>query len=301
MHRMKLPLSLLLCAASLSACAESEAPKVAAAAAAAATATTEAQADAAQAVDAAVTAPSVDLKDPNASLSNDPKDVAAVKALRTMEPRLNVDRVGPAPIPGWRELVVNGSTLYVSEDGRYLVQGSIFDMSTRKDLSQGGISEFRRAELSKVQQQDKIVFAPAGKPKHTVMVFTDIECGFCRKLHDDIAEYNRLGIAIEYLAFPRAGTASPDFKHMESVWCSADRNKALTDAKAGRPVAPKTCTNPVMMQYTLGQKVGLQGTPMIVAASGVALPGYMPPKDLLAALDRIADEAKSGGKAPGAR
>lgn len=289
---MKLPLSLLLCAASLTACAKSDTPSNAAADA---DTTAAAKADANEGDSQAGSTPALDLKDPNASLSSDPKDIAAVKALRNMAPQINPDRVGPAPIPGWREVLVNGSALYVSEDGRYLLQGSIFDINAKKDISQTGLSDFRREQLAGVRAEDKIVFAPVGKPKHTVMVFTDIECGFCRKLHEEIAEYNRLGIAIEYLAFPRAGTASPDFRQMESVWCSADRNKALTDAKAGRPVPEKTCTNPVMMQYTLGQKVGLQGTPMIVAANGYALPGYMPPKDLLTALDRIAEESKAGG------
>lgn len=290
---MKLPLSLLLCAVSLTACAKSDAPKSAAdadktAAAATASGAKEGGTEVAQ-------GPAIDLKDPDAALSTDPKDIAAIKALRNMAPQITPDRVGPAPIPGWRELLVGGNPVYVSEDGRYLIQGSIFDINAKKDISQAGVSAFRRDKMATVPAEDKIVFASAGKPKHTVMVFTDIECGFCRKLHEDIAEYNRLGITIEYLAFPRAGTASPDFKHMESVWCSADRNKALTDAKAGRPVPEKTCTNPVMMQYTLGQKVGLQGTPMIVAANGVALPGYMPPNDLLAALDRLAEEAKTKG------
>lgn len=288
---MKLSISLLLCAASLTACAKSDTPSNAA----------DAEKPAARTADAkdgdskTASAPAIDLKDPNASLSGDPKDIAAVKALRNMAPQLTPDRVGPAPIPGWRQVLVNGNMLYVSEDGRYLLQGSIFDLNAKKDISQAGLSDYRREQLASIRKEDKIIFAPAGKPKHTVMVFTDIECGFCRKLHEDIAEYNRLGIAIEYLAFPRAGTASPDFKHMESVWCSVDRNQALTDAKAGRTVPDKTCTNPVMMQYTLGQKIGLQGTPMIVAANGVALPGYMPPKDLLTALDRLEEESKAGG------
>ena len=295
---MKLPLTLLLCAVSLTACAKSDTPSNA----------DDADKPAASTADAkggdgkADAAPAIDLKDPNAALSSDARDIAAVKALRNMAPQLTPDRVGPAPIPGWREVLVNGTALYVSEDGRYLLQGSIFDLNAKKDISQAGLSEFRREQLASVRKEDKIIFAPAAKPKHTVMVFTDIECGFCRKLHEEIGEYNRLGIAVEYLAFPRAGTASRDFRQMESVWCSVDRNKALTDAKAGRPVPDKTCTNPVMMQYTLGQKVGLQGTPMIVAANGMALPGYMPPRDLLTALDRIAEEAKAaGGDASGGR
>jgi thiol:disulfide interchange protein DsbC len=217
----------------------------------------------------------------------------ALKALKSIDPTIEIDRLAAAPIPGFREAIVGGSVLYVSDDGKYLLQGSLFDIERKRDLSQAGISVLRRSELAKIPQKDKIVFAPA-KPKHTILVFTDIECGYCQKMHQDIAEYNRLGIAIEYLAFPRAGTASKDFRDMESVWCSANRQKALTDAKNRQPVAPKTCTNPVNMQYQIGRKIGLQGTPMLVNHDGIALPGYMPPAQLLQALDRLEAQAKEG-------
>jgi thiol:disulfide interchange protein DsbC len=280
-----------LCAISLSACAQSATPPAAAKQAGD-------KPDTAAAVDAAANTaaagPAIDLKDPAAALSNDPTDRAAVKALQSIDPNIEVARIGPAPIPGFREAIVQGSVLYVSDDGRYLIQGSLFDIAAKKDLSQNGISQLRRTELAKVPAKDKIVFAPS-KPKYTVEVFTDAECGFCRKMHQEIAEYNKLGIAIEYLAFPRAGMASADFKLMESVWCAQDRQKALTDAKNGRPVSPKTCVNPVAMQYKLGQRIGLQGTPMVVTPDGVALPGYLPPADMLKALERLAAEKQ--GKA----
>jgi thiol:disulfide interchange protein DsbC len=218
-------------------------------------------------------------------------DDRALKALKSIDATIQIDRLAPAPIPGFREAIVGGNVLYVSDDGKYLLQGSLFDIERKRDLSQVGISVLRRAELAKIPQKDKIVFAPA-KPKHTITVFTDIECGYCQKMHQDIAEYNRLGIAIEYVAFPRAGTASKDFRNMESVWCSANRQKALTDAKNRQPVAPKTCTNPVNMQYQIGRKIGLQGTPMLVNREGIALPGYMPPAQLLQALDRLDAQPK---------
>ena len=147
--------------------------------------------------------------------------------------------------------------------------------------------------LQTAPTSERIVFAPAN-PVYTVSVFTDIECGYCRKLHEDIAEYNKRGIEVEYLAFPRAGIGSADYKKMVAVWCADDRRKALTDAKGGRPVPPKRCTNPVAAQYKIGQQIGLQGTPMIINSGGVALPGYMPPDKLLEALDKLAAEEKAG-------
>lgn len=267
---MKLPLTAALCVLSLSACAQ--------------TAPSDAKAKPEQAV-------AGEAKVAPAPIVGTTPEARARAALQTLDPTIQIDRLAAAPIPGFREAIVGGQVLYVSDDGKYLLQGSLFDMQQKRDLSQTGISVLRRDELAKVPQKDRIVFAPA-KPKHTVSVFTDIECGYCQKLHQDIAEYNRLGIAIEYLAFPRAGTASPDFRNMESVWCSADRGKALTEAKSGKTVAPKTCTNPVNMQYQIGQKIGLQGTPMIVTREGIALPGYLPPAAMLQTLDRLEAQAK---------
>lgn len=280
---MKLPLSLALCALSLSACAQTAPP--------------DAQAKADQKADQPAAASDAKPAAAPAPVGSTP-EARARAALQSLDPTIQIDRLTPAPMPGFREAIVGGQVLYVSDDGKYLLQGSLFDMQEKRDLSQVGISVLRRDELAKIPQKDKIVFAPAGKAKHTVNVFTDIECGYCRKLHQDIAQYNRLGIAIEYLAFPRAGTASQDFRNMESVWCSADRRKALTDAKGGQAVAPKTCTNPVNMQYQIGQKIGLQGTPMIVTREGIALPGYLPPEAMLQTLDRLEAQAKGGGEAP---
>lgn len=301
---MKYTLLALLCAASLSACAQ---PSAADNAAKDKNAPADAAAAVADATENAAAAKPAD-GSPLLTQYKDAADARVVAALRSVDPRLEVDRIGPAPLPGFREAIVNGTVFYVSEDGKYLLQGTLFDIAQKRDLSQVGLSELRREEMRKVQPGDKIVFAPA-KRKHTVSVFTDIECGYCRKMHQEIAEYNRLGIAIEYMAFPRAGLASPDFAAMQSVWCSKDRRKALTDAKNGLPVPPQTCTNPVEMQYRLGQRVGLQGTPMVVTSDGIVLPGYMPPADMLAALDKLEAEAKKresedkakGGTAAGSR
>jgi len=217
-------------------------------------------------------------------------------AIESINPAVTIDRIAAAPLPGFREVIVGGQVLYVSDDGKYLLQGSLFDVAARKDLGQAGLAEVRRKLLATVPVEDRIVFAPA-KPKYTVSVFTDIECGYCRKLHEDIAEYNKLGIAVQYLAFPRQGLDSPDYRAMVSVWCAPDRRQALTDAKAGKRVANRTCENPVATQYNLGQRVGLTGTPMILAEDGTQMPGYLPPDVLLATLDALAASAADDGDA----
>jgi thiol:disulfide interchange protein DsbC len=270
-----LSLFLLLAVASLSACAQSPAP---------------ANDEAAPAAKGAATAG-------DATKPGTP-DERALAAIRTLNETIKVDRIAPAPLPGFREVVVGGQVLYVSDDGRYLLQGTLFDVEQKKDLSQEGMAAVRRELLETVPTKDRIIFAPQN-PKYTVAVFTDVECSYCRKLHQDIAEYNRQGIAIEYLAFPRMGLASEGFRTMEAVWCSPDRRKALTDAKNDRSVPAKRCTSPVRMQYDIGQRAGLTGTPMIITEEGVQMPGYMPPDALRAALDKLAAEGAGAGVAGG--
>ena len=265
----RLVFAVTLGALSLSACAQSPSPAVAA-------------------------KPGAESKAPAAAAAPTPvagtPDARAIAAIRKLNAQVKVDRVGAAPMPGFREVLVAGQTVYVSDDGRYLLQGNLYDNTTGTDLSQAALGTLRRELLKTVPASDRIVFAPPN-PKYTLSVFTDVECGYCRKLHSEMAEYNKQGIAIEYLAFPRMGLGSPDHKKMIAVWCATDRKKALTDAKAGRSIAMKECTNPVTMHYDLGQRMGLTGTPMLINSDGSQLPGYMPPTELRAALDKMAAEA----------
>ena len=210
--------------------------------------------------------------------------------MRALEPRAVVEHVGAAPIPGFREVVVGGQVAYVSDDGRYLFipgsGGALYDATQKTNLTEASLGKLRSALVAKIPASDRIVYAPAN-PKHRVTVFTDISCGFCRKFHSEIAEYNRQGIAVEYVAFPRAGIGSEDYRQMVSVWCAPDRRKALTDAKSDRPVPARSCKSPVDMQYDIGQRAGLTGTPMVLADDGTQLGGYVPPAKLRELLDKL--------------
>ncbi|HMT38990.1 MAG: DsbC family protein [Xanthomonadales bacterium] len=219
------------------------------------------------------------------------------EVLRGLDPRIQVDHVGPAPLPGFREVIAGGQVVYVSDDGKYLLQGSLLDVAKRKDLSEAAMARLRGEVLKGIPMADRIVYSPAGTPKHRVVVLTDIECGYCRKFHTEIGEHLKRGIQVEYLAFPRAGLGSADYRKMVSVWCADDRRKALTDAKSDRAVPSKTCKTPVDMQYRAGQRMGLTGTPMILTEDGRMLGGYLPPDALeqrLRALDQD-NAAASGG------
>lgn len=268
--KTSLLLSLLCAAASLSACAQAPMP--------------ESGVDANSAPSAA--AGQVQ------TVPGTPADRAR-QAILSINPDIQIDAISPAPLEGFREVVVAGQAVYVSDDGKYLLQGSLFDVDARRDLSRAGVAEVRRRLLAQVPASERIVFAPAN-PRYTVTVFTDVECGYCRQLHQQISEYNRLGIAVEYLAFPRMGPGTEGYALMEAVWCAEDRRKALTDAKSDRRVPPRRCDSPVARHYALGQRVGLTGTPMIVTANGTQMPGYLPPEALLSALQQVESEEPAG-------
>jgi len=222
-------------------------------------------------------------------------DARVRSALQQLDPNFTPDYIGAAPFPGFREVVVSGQVLYVSDDGRYLMQSQPYDIQAKGLVNSQGLLAYRRSLLQTANHGDRIVFA-APNAKYTISVFTDVECGYCRRLHQDIPELNRNGITVEYLAFPRMGLGSKDYTDMISVWCASDRRQALTAAKQGTPVPAKSCTNPVAMQYRLGQQLGVNGTPAIFAPDGSQLGGYLPPAKLRAALDQHAAQTAGGSR-----
>ena len=239
-------------------------------------------------------APSAPATTPAAPVAAAPgtPEARALAAVKTLNPNVQVDQIGPAPIPGFQEAIIGGQPFYISNDGRYLMQGALYDIATKTNLADASMSKIRARLLQTIPVADRIIFAPPN-PKYTVTVFTDVECGYCRKLHSQIADYNRQGISVQYVAFPRAGLGSDDFRKMVAVWCSSDPKKALTDAKNDQPVPYRNCKNPVTMEYNLGQRMGLTGTPMVLTSDGVQLGGYLPPDALRAQLDKLAAGAKT--------
>ncbi|KFN43195.1 DsbC family protein [Arenimonas oryziterrae] len=206
-------------------------------------------------------------------------------------PGVTIDSVRPSVIPGYREVAIGSRVVYVSADGKYLMQGSLIQLDTRSNLTNASEAVLRRNMLAAVGKERRIIFAPPN-PKYRVTVFTDIDCGYCRKLHSQMADYNKEGIAVEYLFFPRAGIGSESYDKAVNVWCAADRRKAMTDAKLDRPVASKQCANPISDDYRLARRVGVDGTPAVYAADGSQVGGYLSPEEMLASLERLTVQAK---------
>jgi len=183
------------------------------------------------------------------------------------------------------EVMLGNTLYYATNDGKYIMQGNLIELATRTDLTEERMKGIRKDLLGKVDEKDMIVFS-APEERHVITVFTDIDCGYCRKLHKEVGDFNKRGISVHYVAFPRSGLNSPSFKKAVTVWCSEDRNDAMTRAKNGEDLAEVTCDNPVGAEYQLGQQVGVQGTPAILLEDGSLLPGYVPAERLAAELDK---------------
>lgn len=192
----------------------------------------------------------------------------------------NVASVTKSPVEGFYEVMTPRGLFYASADGRYLMQGSIYDLDNGlANITEQKMATVRKTKLETVASS-MIVFA-AKNPKHTVTVFTDVDCGYCQRLHSKMSEYNDLGITVRYLAFPRGGERSPAWGKMQSLWCSKDQHKAMDELKMGSAIAQASCDNKIPEHYQLGIEFGVNGTPAIVLDDGSMIPGYQPPEQLI--------------------
>ena len=211
-----------------------------------------------------------------ATQAADPRVAIAAKLGKDVKP----EDLKPSQIPGIYELMRGTDALYVSGDGKYAVLGDLYETANNTDLTDTRRRETRLKLLSAIPESQMVVFGPADA-KHTITVFTDMDCQYCRRLHSQIDQYNKLGIRVRYIAYPRTGPNTESWAKAVQVWCSADRKTALTQAKLGKALSTKPCQdNPVQAEYDLGQKFDLQGTPTLVLANGDVIPGYMEPQDL---------------------
>nr|VFK22658.1 MAG: Thiol:disulfide interchange protein DsbC [Candidatus Kentron sp. MB]VFK32142.1 MAG: Thiol:disulfide interchange protein DsbC [Candidatus Kentron sp. MB]VFK74167.1 MAG: Thiol:disulfide interchange protein DsbC [Candidatus Kentron sp. MB] len=216
------------------------------------------------------------------------EDAKAPEPVRQAAQRIfsaGVDSIAKAPIPGLYEVTSGMDILYVSQDGKFAIEGDIFQLEKGKDLTEQKRNHLRSIAIRNIGKEGMITFAP-DTPRHTITVFTDVDCSYCRKLHTEVPQLNDAGIAVQYLAFPRAGIPSDTFDTMVSVWCADDRKKAMTDAKRGKAVPAKQCKNPVERHFALGKKIGIRGTPAILLQDGALISGYLPASRLQKILEK---------------
>ncbi len=210
-----------------------------------------------------------------------------VKAVSAAIPNLPIESVTATPLSGFFAIdLAGGQTLYGSADGQFLIAGDLYQITQSGvlNLAESRRAVKRQALMAQEPIEDMVVFSPAGETKDYVSVFTDVDCGYCRKLHQEMADINALGIEVRYLAYPRAGLSTPTSAKIESAWCSDNPNEAMTALKSGLTIPSASCENPIARHFELGQKVGVTGTPAIVTSDGRLLPGYMPAAALAEAI-----------------
>ena len=184
--------------------------------------------------------------------------------------------------------------VYVTGTGKHLLLGTLLelrdDSSIPVNLTEERRNKSRWALMQALHVDETINYAPADEdvPDNAVVyVFTDITCGYCRLLHQNMKDYNDAGIEIRYLAFPRAGVDSPAYDQLVSAWCADDPNAALTLLKNGKKIEPKKCENPVAEHHKLGQQMRVSGTPALILADGSMVPGFQKPEQLIIRLEQL--------------
>lgn len=219
------------------------------------------------------------------------KPEAVIKRTLEVRPDIKVESVAPSEIPGlYAVQLQNGPMVYTSADGKYFVHGEMFAVKDKSFVNlteQRAIAEEARLnpqrakEIAAVKTKDMIVFKPNGATKAVINVFTDVDCGFCQKFHKEVPQLNAMGIEVRYLAYPRAGIGSESYQKLVTAWCSKDRQGTLTRYKNREAVPINTCSdNPVAAEYQLGDRLGVNGTPTLVTASGELIMGYVPAQEL---------------------
>ncbi|MEM7304958.1 MAG: DsbC family protein [Pseudomonadota bacterium] len=212
---------------------------------------------------------------------------AIKKKLTETFPSHTPDSVSKSPVDGWYEVLYGTQVIYVSENGQYLMQGMLIDLDNdQRNLTEAAAGKARQSLMTEVNKQNPITFG-AKDPKYTITIFTDIDCGYCRKLHAEMDQYASYGIKVNYLLYPRNGIDTPSYAKAVSVWCSDDQKEALTKAKRGETIEQKTCDNPVAEQFEVGNKIGVTGTPAILTENGELIAGYLPAKEMVKRLDHV--------------
>ncbi|MEP6940072.1 MAG: DsbC family protein [Rudaea sp.] len=218
----------------------------------------------------------------------DDGETAVRAAIATIAPKAKPDMIQKSEVPGFYSVILNGQVIYISADGKYLIQGDVVDIAAKESLSGRALAGVRGSALKALSVDKRLVFSPPN-PKHTVVVFTDVDCPYCRQFHKQIAAFNQAGIAVQYVFFPLTIHPNADKKAV-SVWCAQDRNAAYTAAMNGQDPGAKTCDNPIAETTALGMKIGIGGTPTILTADGTQVNGNaaVDAVHLAAELDRLA-------------
>ncbi len=225
-----------------------------------------------------------------ASSEPNSSEKASENVMEMLEQRLSavlggvpIKSITPSPVPGVYQAAFAGQVLYITADGRFVFAGDLIDLETQVNLTEQAKTQDQLQQLQAVAKDDMVVF-PARIQQRTLWVFTDIDCPYCRRLHQEVPELNRNGITVNYLFFPRSGPNTPSFQKAVNVWCAKDRQAAMNDAKSQKSLPNLSCENKILEQYQLSQALGVTGTPYMLSDNGRAIPGFAPAAEIIKSL-----------------
>ncbi|MDO5652273.1 MAG: DsbC family protein [Moraxella sp.] len=224
--------------------------------------------------------------EPATKLSGDEADVAANLQANLAKSGIHakVDSILSTKMPDiYIATLQDMAPIFTDKTGQFIIQGQIIQVGGESPIDIGNEinSTLARTELAKVDKSEMIIFPATGETKAAIYVFSDPTCHYCQLLHSEIKATNAAGIEVRYLAWPRSEQM---IGLTETIWCSSDRNAAITAAKSGSPLPTPVCAdNPVRKHIELGFKLGVSGTPAVFAENGTQLGGYLPSARLAAA------------------
>lgn len=221
------------------------------------------------------------------SLSASADEAKIREAVKTVKETAVIKSIRDVPNTGLKEVIADSTVIYMDPDGQYLFFGTLLDLKNKKNMTEDAQSIARVTSLQSIPESEKIVLK-APNEQFRVTVFTDVSCHYCQLLHQNEKAYLDRGITLEYVAFPRGGTASPAYATMRQVWCSKDRAAAYKTAiEGGTLTQAADCKDPVSRHYDIGDQMAIEGTPAIFAPSGKQLGGFLPPDQMEAKLKEI--------------
>ena len=206
------------------------------------------------------------------------------KNLSKRMPGIEITRITTSPLPGLYQVVSGPQVVYMTKDAKFMIDGDLVNLATKQNHTEEAKSGIRLTTINALGEENMLIYTPE-KVKHTITVITDINCPYCRRLHDEMGDYLKYGVKVRYIFMPLKG--KDDYDTTVSVWCSKDRNLSLDIAKAGGSIESKTCDNPIKRQLELSRKIGIRGTPAIILEDGTMLPGYVPIDKLIKEIRKI--------------
>lgn len=205
--------------------------------------------------------------------------------LQKMIPNAPQAEITKTPVDGLYQVALGMQIVYMSADGKFLLNGSLIDLERDANLTKAASNAKRKQAMQKIPESSMVVYpgkdTDQSETGRYMTVFTDIDCPYCTKLHKEIPQLTEAGVTVRYLAYPRAGVGSESYKKAVSVWCSSDKAKTMDSAMNKQTIATKSCENPVQAHMLEAQRFGVNGTPNIVLDNGELLPGYVPAQELI--------------------